>query len=120
MTSRSKLAGEVNGESPSGAQRDSILGNEPNSQGSDSLEINIVVGVARIPLEAHHVWNPTTSSSAPRGLGLRPRPPGGALSLLPCPTDAPYARGRLVITPLGAGRFTCEVTRGADKWAIRA
>jgi 5-methylcytosine-specific restriction endonuclease McrA len=35
-------------------------------------------------------------------------------------TDAPYARGRLVITPLGGGRFTVEVTRGADKWAIRA
>ena len=35
-------------------------------------------------------------------------------------TDAPYARGRLVITPLGAGRFTAEVTRGTDKWAIRA
>jgi len=35
-------------------------------------------------------------------------------------TDAPYARGRLVITPLGDGRFTVEVTRGADKWAIRA
>jgi hypothetical protein len=35
-------------------------------------------------------------------------------------TDAPYARGRLLITPLGAGRFTAEVTRGADKWAIRA
>jgi len=31
-------------------------------------------------------------------------------------TDAPYARGRLVITPLGAGRFTVEITRGADKW----
>jgi 5-methylcytosine-specific restriction endonuclease McrA len=35
-------------------------------------------------------------------------------------TDAPYARGRLVITPLGEGRFTIEVTRGADKWAIQA
>ncbi len=34
-------------------------------------------------------------------------------------TDAPYARGRLVITPVGAGRFTVEVTRGANKWAIR-
>jgi len=32
-------------------------------------------------------------------------------------TDAPYARGRLVITPLG---FTVEVTQGAGKWAIRA
>jgi hypothetical protein len=35
-------------------------------------------------------------------------------------TDAPYVRGRLVITPLGEGRFTCEVIRGAHKWAIRA
>ncbi len=35
-------------------------------------------------------------------------------------TDAPCARGRLIITPLGDGRFTVEVTRGADKWAIRA
>lgn len=26
-------------------------------------------------------------------------------------TDAPYARGRLVVIPLGGGRFTCEVTR---------
>jgi hypothetical protein len=34
-------------------------------------------------------------------------------------TDAPYARGRLVITPVGDGRFTVEVTRGANKWAIR-
>jgi 5-methylcytosine-specific restriction endonuclease McrA len=34
-------------------------------------------------------------------------------------TDAPYARGRLVVTPLGKGRFTAEVTRGADKWALR-
>jgi 5-methylcytosine-specific restriction endonuclease McrA len=35
-------------------------------------------------------------------------------------TDAPYARGRLVITPLGDGRFSGEVIRGIDKWAIRA
>jgi hypothetical protein len=35
-------------------------------------------------------------------------------------THAPYVRGRLVITPLGDGRFTVEVTRGADKCAIRA
>jgi len=35
-------------------------------------------------------------------------------------TDAPYARGRLVITPLGDRRFTAEVTQGADKWATRA
>jgi 5-methylcytosine-specific restriction endonuclease McrA len=34
-------------------------------------------------------------------------------------TDAPYARGRLVITPLGQGQFTFTVVRGVDKWAIR-
>jgi len=31
-------------------------------------------------------------------------------------TDAPYARGRLVISPLGEGYFTFEVIQGADKW----
>ena len=35
-------------------------------------------------------------------------------------TDAPYAPGRLVITPLGGGRFIVEVVRGTDKWAIRS
>lgn len=35
-------------------------------------------------------------------------------------TDAPYGRGRLVITPLGQGLFTCTVVRGTDKWAIRS
>ena len=63
----------------------------------------------------------TTSSSAPRG--------GSDFDLdrlvALCPpchvqTDSPYVRGRLVITPLGDGRFSVEVTRGADKWAIRA
>jgi 5-methylcytosine-specific restriction endonuclease McrA len=35
-------------------------------------------------------------------------------------TDAPYMRGRLVTTPLGAGRFTFEVIRGIDKWVTRS
>jgi hypothetical protein len=35
-------------------------------------------------------------------------------------TDAPYARGRLVITARGQGRFACEVMQGADKWVIRS
>ena len=35
-------------------------------------------------------------------------------------TDAPYVRGRLVITPLGQGQFTFTVVRGTDKWAIRS
>ncbi len=34
-------------------------------------------------------------------------------------TDAPYARGRLVITALGQGRFTFEVIQGADKRVTR-
>jgi 5-methylcytosine-specific restriction endonuclease McrA len=34
-------------------------------------------------------------------------------------TDAPYLRGRLVITPLGRGQFTFTVVRGTDKWATR-
>jgi 5-methylcytosine-specific restriction endonuclease McrA len=32
-------------------------------------------------------------------------------------TDAPYARGRLVVTPLGVGAFQFAVLRRADKWA---
>ena len=35
-------------------------------------------------------------------------------------TDAAYARGRLVLTPLGGGQFTAEVIRGANKWTIEA
>jgi 5-methylcytosine-specific restriction endonuclease McrA len=65
-------------------------------------------------LEVHHivkrVQGARTSTSTARWLC----PPCHAQ------TDAPYARGRLVITPLGAGRFAVEVTRGANKWAIRA
>ena len=35
-------------------------------------------------------------------------------------TDAPYVLGRLVITPLGGGRFAFKMVRGPDNWAIRA
>jgi len=35
-------------------------------------------------------------------------------------TDATYARGRLVITPLGGGRFSSTVIRGPDKRTIGA
>src|SRR5262249_45909823 len=34
-------------------------------------------------------------------------------------TDAPYGRGRLIVTPLGAGQFRCEVIRGTSKWDLR-
>jgi 5-methylcytosine-specific restriction endonuclease McrA len=34
-------------------------------------------------------------------------------------TDAPFRQGRLVITPLGDGRFGCEVRRGGNKWSIQ-
>ena len=35
-------------------------------------------------------------------------------------TDAPYVRGRLVITPLGTGHFTFRTIRGPDKWATHS
>ena len=34
-------------------------------------------------------------------------------------TDAPYARGRLVITPSGGGRFMSAVVRAPSKWEAR-
>jgi hypothetical protein len=62
----------------------------------------------------------TTWSSAPRGAPtsrldrlVTLRPPCHARA------DAPYARGRLVITPRGDGCFTIEVIRGIDKWTRR-
>ncbi len=66
-------------------------------------------------LEVHHVVKRAQGGSdfdLDRLVGLCP----------PChaQTDAPYARGRLVITPLGGGRFTFEVIRGIDKWASRS
>jgi 5-methylcytosine-specific restriction endonuclease McrA len=66
-------------------------------------------------LEVHHVVKRSqggSDSDLDRLVALCP----------PChvQTDSPYVRGRLVITPLGDGRFSVEVTRGADKWAIRA
>lgn len=34
-------------------------------------------------------------------------------------TDAAFAQGRLVITPLGAGLFRCAVVQGRSKWNLR-
>ena len=34
-------------------------------------------------------------------------------------TDAPFRQGRLVITPLGDGRFCCEVRHGDSKWSVQ-
>jgi 5-methylcytosine-specific restriction endonuclease McrA len=34
-------------------------------------------------------------------------------------TDAPFRQGRLVITPLGEGRFSCEVQHANSKWSVR-
>jgi hypothetical protein len=31
-------------------------------------------------------------------------------------TDWPFQRGRLVITPLGGGRFACRIVRKRSKW----
>ncbi len=34
-------------------------------------------------------------------------------------TDAAFAQGRLVITPLGDGRLCCEVRQGDGKWSVQ-
>jgi len=34
-------------------------------------------------------------------------------------TDWPYKRGRLVIRPLGQGRFECAIVTAPDKFAVR-
>ena len=70
--------------------------------------------LVRTRLEVHHVIKRTQGGSdfdLDRLVALCP----------PCHarTDAPYARGRLVITPLGQGHFTFTVVRGTDKWATR-
>ncbi len=93
--------------------RQRILRNKANAPAQTTREISIRRTLA--PLEVHHVVKRAQGGSdfdLYRLVALCP----------PChaQTDAPYARGRLVITPLGDGRFTVEVTRGADKWAIRA
>jgi HNH endonuclease len=103
-------AGEVKGGSPTGGQRDSILRNEPKSQGSDWLEINVIVGVTRIPLEAHHVVKRAQGGSdfdLDRLVALCP----------PChaQTDAPYARDRLVVMPSDSGRFIFQICEGTGK-----
>ncbi len=33
-------------------------------------------------------------------------------------TDVPFRQGRLIITPLGEGRFRCEVRHGESKWSV--
>jgi hypothetical protein len=89
-----------------------FLRNEANPQGSNSLDINVLVGVAQ-----HH-WKPNHVVKRAQG--------GSDFDLdrlvalcRPChaQTDAPYRRGRLVVTSLGGGRFTFAIIRGPDKWA---
>jgi hypothetical protein len=66
-------------------------------------------------LEVHHVVKPAQGGS---DFNL-----GQLVALCPrcrAQTDAPYVRGRLVVTPLGDGRFTIEIVPGVDKWMIRA
>jgi len=78
-------------------------------------ELGQVSGLPTHRLEAYHLGKRAQGGSdfdLDRLVALCP----------PChaQSDAPYARGRLVITARGQGRFTCEVIQGADKWAIRS
>jgi 5-methylcytosine-specific restriction endonuclease McrA len=69
----------------------------------------------RTRLEVHHVIKRTQGGSdfdLDRLVALCPA--------CHAQTDAPYGRGRLVITPLGQGQFTFTVVRGTDKWATRS
>jgi hypothetical protein len=84
------------------------------------------VGIPQPPLEVPGLRPPGAPS---RSIPSSTAPRGGSdfdldrlVALCPpchAQTDAPYARGLLIVTPLGAGGFTVAVTRGADKWAIR-
>jgi 5-methylcytosine-specific restriction endonuclease McrA len=72
-------------------------------------------GLPTYRLEVHHIQKRAQGGSdvdRDRLVALCP----------PChaQTDAPYVRGRLVITVLGQGRFTFEVVHGANKWATRS
>jgi hypothetical protein len=70
-----------------------------------------------------------TCQSRPRPRTERWRPPGGSdfdLDLLVAlcrwchdQTDAPYERGRLVVTALGAGQFTFEVVQRARRGPLK-
>jgi hypothetical protein len=65
----------------------------------------------RTHLEVHHVRK--------RSLGGSDFDLAGLVTLCHAchaQTDAPYARGRLVVTPLGGGRFDCRVVRCRSKW----
>jgi len=65
----------------------------------------------RTRLEVHHVVKRAQGGSDFRLVALCPA--------CHAQTDAPYGRGRLVITPLGQGQFTFTVVRGIDKWTTR-
>jgi hypothetical protein len=69
-------------------------------------------------VEVHHVVKRAQGARTSIS-GLRSRPPGGALPAMPRPDGCPLRSGPAGHL-LGGGRFTCEVTSGADKWAIRA
>jgi len=56
----------------------------------------------------------------PGGLGLRSRPPGGALSPLSCSNGCPLCARQAGHHPARRRALHYRVTRGADKWAIRA
>ena len=78
-------------------------------------ELGQVSGLPTHRLEAYHLGKRAQGGSdfdLDRLVALCP----------PChaQTDAPYARGRLVITARGQGHFTFEIIHGPDKWVTRS
>jgi hypothetical protein len=71
-------------------------------------------GNARGPLDLHHVWKPRARHLID---------PDGCLMLCRrcherC--EGPFNQGRLIVTPLGRGRFHCEVIYARSKAHARA
>jgi len=81
-----------------------------------SERCEVVFPLSRCPrraIEIHHV--------AKRSRGGKGEPDNLIAVCRSCHdrTDFPYKRGRLVIRPLGQGRFECALVTAPDKFAVR-
>jgi len=88
----------------------------PSGRGFETSCWRATAALAR-PVASGPGWRSTTSRS-----GLRAARTSTSTGWWPCvarvhaQTDAPYATGRLVVTPLGAGHFSWTVVQRRSKW----